>query len=70
MFLLVNNLKMIGMLLNVVHGQVQTYNKGFLNHSTSSNCVCYKWKLLCPFSVLIVDAAAELCLLRVKAFSV
>ena len=33
MFLLVNNFKMIGMLLNVVHGQVQKkankiYNKG------------------------------------------
>ena len=39
MFLLVNNIKMMGMLLNVVHGQVQknqrkTYNKGFPNHST------------------------------------
>ena len=38
MFLLVNNFKMIGMLLNVVHGQVQTYNKGFPNHYTSINC--------------------------------
>ena len=43
MFLLVNNFKMIGMLLNVVHGQVQkieltkTYNKGFPNHSTLIN---------------------------------
>ena len=43
MFLLVINFKMIGMLLNVVHGQVQkikltkTYNKGFPNHSTLIN---------------------------------
>ena len=39
MFLLVSKFKIIGMLLHVVHGQVQkkltkTYNKGFLNHST------------------------------------
>ena len=39
MFLLVINFKMIGMLLNVLHGQVQkieltkTYNKVFPNHS-------------------------------------
>ena len=44
MFPLVNNFKMIGMLLNVVHGHVQkslkkkTYNKGFPNHSTLINC--------------------------------
>ena len=41
MFLLVINFKMIVMLLNVVHGQVQkankTYNKGFPNHSTLIN---------------------------------
>ena len=42
MFLLVNILKMIGMLLNVVHGQIQkkltkTSNKGFPNHSTLIN---------------------------------
>ena len=42
MILLVNNLKMIGMLLNVVHGQIQkkltkTCNKGFPNHSTLIN---------------------------------
>ena len=42
MFLLVSNFKMIGMLLNVVHDQVQkkltkTYNKGFPNHSTLIN---------------------------------
>ena len=42
MFLLVKNFKMIGMLLNVVHDQVQrkltkTYNKGFPNHSTLIN---------------------------------
>ena len=43
MFLLVINFKMIGMLLNVVHGQVQkikltkTYNKGFPNHFTLIN---------------------------------
>ena len=42
MFLLVSNFKMIGMLLNVVHGQVQkkltkTYNKGFPNHCTLIN---------------------------------
>ena len=43
MFLLVINFKMIEMLLNVVHGQVQkikltkTYNKGFPNHSTLIN---------------------------------
>ena len=70
MFLLVNNFKMIGMLLNVVHGQVQTYSKGFPNLSTSINCVCYKWKLLCPFSLLIADAAAQLCLLTFRAFIV
>ena len=39
MFPLVNNFKMIGMLLNVVHGQVQKskqkdITKGFPNHST------------------------------------
>ena len=42
MFLLVNNFKLIGMLLNVVHGQVQKIQqkpitkepKGFHNHST------------------------------------
>ena len=70
MFLLVNNFKMIGMLLNVVHGQVQTYNKEFPNHYTSINFVCYKWKLLCSFSVLIADAAAHLCPLTVSAFTV
>ena len=37
MCLLVNNFKIIGMLLNIVHDQVQkklskTYNKGFPNH--------------------------------------
>ena len=42
MFLLVKNFQMIGMLLNVVHGQVQksptkTYSKGFPNHSTLIN---------------------------------
>ena len=39
MLLLVSKFKMIGMLLNVVHGQVKkklkkTYNNGFPNHST------------------------------------
>ena len=39
MFLLVSKFKMIGMLLNVVLGQVKkklkkTYNNGFSNHST------------------------------------
>ena len=42
MFLLVSNFKMIGMLLNIVHGEVQKkltkiYNKGFPNHSTLMN---------------------------------
>ena len=42
MFLLVSNLKMIGMLLNVVHGQIQkktnkTCNKGFPYYSTLIN---------------------------------
>ena len=44
MFLLVSKFKMIGMLLNVMRGQVQksqqkTYNKGFPNHSTLINYV-------------------------------
>ena len=49
MFVLVNNFKMIGMLLNVVHGQIQksyyitkTYNKWFPNHSTLINYVLAK----------------------------
>ena len=38
-FVLVNNFKMIGVLLNVVHGQVKKTNKnlGFPNHSTLIN---------------------------------
>ena len=44
MCLLVNNFKIIGMLLNIVHDQLQkklskTYNKGFPNHSTLINYV-------------------------------
>ena len=45
MFLLVNNYRMIGMLLSVVHGQVQkankhlTNNKRFPNHSILINYV-------------------------------
>ena len=44
MCLLDNNLKIIGMLLNIVRDQVQkklskTYNKGFPNHSTLINYV-------------------------------
>ena len=47
MFLLVSKLKMIGMLLNVAHGQVQqkltkTYNKEFPNHSTLINYACVR----------------------------
>ena len=42
MFLLVNNFILIGMLLNILHGQVpkkltNIYNKGFPYHSTLIN---------------------------------
>ena len=46
MFLSVNNFKMLGMLLNVVHGQVQkttkTYKKGFPNQSTLNKIQIFK----------------------------
>ena len=54
MFLLVNNFKMIGMLLNIVQCQVQkkltkTYSQQFLNHSTDH------WSFSSDMSNLFID---------------